>query len=214
MTTISGGRPDATGIVSLVATETTAPGYLSIVPCGATSAATSNLNYDRANMTVSALTFVRFDATGRACVFTSAGTHVVADVQGYLAAGAFDDVVDERLVDTRVGGGAARAARTMTAITGRAGTVGIVSLVATEAQAPGYLQVLPCDTTPGATSNINYDRPGATSNGLTTVEFGADGRACVFTLAAAHIVADLQGYFVGDAFADVADTRLLDSRLR
>jgi hypothetical protein len=165
-------------------------------------------------MTVSALTFVRFDAEGRACVFTSAGAHVVADVQGYLAADAFDDVTDDRLVDTRLGGAPPPAARSVTAINGRPGAVGIVSLVATETQAPGYLQVLPCDTQPGATSNINYDRAGATSNGLTTVEFGDDGRACIFTLAAAHVVADLQGYFEDGAFEDVVDRRLLDTRRR
>lgn len=214
ITTISGGRPNATGVVSLVATETSAPGFVAIVPCGASEPTTSNLNFDRAGMTVSALTFVRFDERGAACVFTSAATHVVADVQGYLAADAFDDVDDERLADTRLGGATVPGGGSFTELRGRADSVAIVSLVATQTQAPGYLQVLPCDSTPGATSNVNYDRPLATANGLTTVEFGPDGRACVYTLAPAHIVADLQGYFVGDAFDDVPDRRLLDSRLR
>ncbi len=214
VTTVSGGRPNETGIVSLVATETSAPGFVAIVPCDAASPMTSNLNFDRAGMTVSALTFVRFDDRGAACVFTSAATHVVADEQGYLADDAFDDVADERLVDTRLGGAPAPGARSLTVLRGRADSVGIVSLVATQTQAPGFLQVLPCDATPGATSNINYDRPLATTNGLTTVEFGPTGRACVYTLAPAHIVADLQGYFVDDAFEDVPDRRLLDSRVR
>ncbi len=214
VTTISGARPNETGIVSLVATETSAPGFVAVVPCDATAPETSNLNFDRAGMTVSALTFVRFDDRGAACVFTSAATHVVADVQGYLADDAFDDIDDERLVDTRSGGAAAPAAGSFTVLRGRADSVGVVSLVATGAQAPGFLQVLPCGGEPGATSNVNYDRTGATSNGLTTVEFGPDGTACVYTLAPAHIVADLQGYFVGDAFEDVPDRRLLDSRLR
>ena len=214
ITTISGGRPNETGIVSLVATETSAPGFVAVVPCDASAPKTSNLNFDRAGMTVSALTFVEFDDRGAACVFTSAATHVVADVQGYLAEDAFDDIDDKRLVDTRRGGAAAPAAGSFTELRGRADSVGIVSLVATQTQAPGYLQVLPCDATPGATSNVNYDRALATTNGLTTVEFDADGRACVYTLAPAHIVADLQGYFVGDAFEDVPDRRLLDSRIR
>lgn len=91
--------------------------------------------------------------------------------------------------------------------------------------------MLPCDDDPGATSNLNVDGRGqtrstlaltrfagdralATTNGLTTVDFGPDGRACVYTLVPAHIVADLQGYFADDAFEDVPDRRLLDSRLR
>ncbi len=214
VTTITGGRPGATGIVSLVATETAAPGFVAVASCGATAPATSNLNFDRAGMTVSALTFVRFDASGTACLFTSAGAHLVADVQGYLGIGAFDDVDDVRLVDTRLGSAPPASAGSLTPIVGRPNSVGVVSLVATETQAPGYLQVLSCDIAPGATSNVNYDRPGATVNGLTTVEFGADGRACIFSLASSHVVADLQGYFVGDAFEDVTDQRLIDSRIR
>ena len=200
--------------MSLVATETSAPGFVAVVPCDATTPTTSNLNFDRAGMTVSALTFIDFDDRGAACVFTSAATHVVADVQGYLAEDAFDDIDDERLVDTRQGGAPAPGAGSFTELRGRADSVGIVSLVATQTQAPGFLQVLPCGATPGATSNVNYDRALSTTNGLTTVEFDADGRACVYTLAPAHIVADLQGYFVGDAFEDVPDQRLLDSRVR
>jgi hypothetical protein len=34
-------------------------------------------------------------------LFTSASSHLVVDVQGYLTAGAFDDVVDDRLLDSR-----------------------------------------------------------------------------------------------------------------
>jgi len=45
---------------------------------------------------------VRFDAAGRACVFNQTGTHIVVDLQGYMAEGAFDDVADLRLLDTRV----------------------------------------------------------------------------------------------------------------
>src|SRR5690606_27028795 len=46
---------------------------------------TSNLNYvpatARANLVVA-----RLDSDGRACVFTRAETHIVADIQGYLTA--------------------------------------------------------------------------------------------------------------------------------
>jgi hypothetical protein len=46
--------------------------------------------------------FVHFDGIGTACLFTQAGTHLVADLQGYLAAGAFDDIADVRVLDTRI----------------------------------------------------------------------------------------------------------------
>jgi hypothetical protein len=56
---------------------------------------------DRAGQTVAGLAFVRFDPQGRACLFNQRATHLVADLQGYLADGAFDDLADVRLLDTR-----------------------------------------------------------------------------------------------------------------
>jgi hypothetical protein len=210
--TITGGRPDATGLVSLVATETDGPGYFSIVDCAAPPSppATSNLNYDYPGKTVASLTFARFDSAGRICVYTHNGSHLVADVQGWMVTTAFDDVVDQRLLDTRSG---ARPPIGSITITGRPGATGVISIVATETSGPGWLQVLPCGTTPGATSNVNFDRPDAIVNGLATVKFDANGTACVYTQAATHVVVDLQGYFDPAAFDDIDDQRLLDTRL-
>lgn len=210
LTKITGGRPSSTGLVSLVATQTDGPGYLAVVDCSSTGEPpTSNLNFDRAGQTVATLTFARFDAQGEVCVWALTGTHIVADVQGYLAPTAFDDIADERLIDTRSG---AQPVPSVVTLHGRPNSTGVVSLVATAATAPLYLQVLPCGSTPGATSNINVDRQGATANGLATVQFAADGTACVFASSVTQIVADLQGYFTAGAFDDIADTRLLDSR--
>lgn len=210
VTKITGGRPDSTGLVNLVATETTGPGFLAVVPCGSSKYATSNLNWVRPSTTVAALSFIRFDAAGEACIYQLSSTHIVADVQGYMVGDAFDDTLDERLIDTR--GSARPGDRSLTVLTGRPGTTAIVSLIATETTGPGFLQVLPCGATPGATSNVNYDTRGTTVNGLATVRFAADGTACVYALKATHIVADLQGYFNDGAFDDVADRRLLDTR--
>jgi spore coat protein CotH len=210
ITTISGGRRDSTGIVSLVATATSGPGFLAVVPCGSTAPTTSNLNWVRADATVAGLAFVRFDATGNACVYNLTSTHVVADLQGYVDDSGFDDTVDERIADTRTTSRPGDASTIV--LTGRANSTAIVSLVATAAAGPGYLQVLPCGETPGATSNVNYDAPGVSVSGLSTVRFGADGTACVYALTSTHIVADLQGYFEAGAFDDIADTRLVDTR--
>ena len=48
------------------------------------------------------LAFVHFDAAGHVCLFTQSSTHLVADVQGYLNDGAFQDDPDVRLLDTRI----------------------------------------------------------------------------------------------------------------
>jgi spore coat protein CotH len=211
---VGGGRPEATGIVSLVATETDDAGYFSVVDCASPPAVptTSNLNYDRPGKTVASLTFARFDSSGTFCVYVRSPAHLVADLQGYLAAGAFDDVPDSRLVDTRSDG--TPLTQQTIQVSGRAGATGVVSIVATETTGPGWLQVLPCGTTPGATSNLNFDAPWVTVNGLATIQFDATGSACIYTMTPTRIVVDLQGYFTAGSFEDVPDRRLLDTRNR
>ncbi|MEO6125236.1 MAG: hypothetical protein ABIR32_16140 [Ilumatobacteraceae bacterium] len=96
------GRPSSTAVMSLIATESAMPGYVQALACGTTPGGSSNVNVDHADQTVANLAFVAFEADGSFCLYTSGGTHLVADVQGYLAPGAFDDVADLRLIDTLV----------------------------------------------------------------------------------------------------------------
>lgn len=204
------GRPDSTAIVSIAVTDNAAGGYVQVLPCAAAAGGWANVNTDAPAQIRSGLAFVRFDASGVACVYTQRAAHLVVDLQAYLAPGAIDDVPDVRLLDTRVGAMPAAGARTT--ITGRPDATAVVSLVATESTGPGYLQVLPCDAAPGATANLNTDAAGQTVQGLAVIRFGADGRACVFTQHPTHVVVDLQAYLTPGTFDDVADVRLLDSR--
>jgi dipeptidyl aminopeptidase/acylaminoacyl peptidase len=207
------GRPDSTAVVSLTLTETTAAGYLQVLPCGASPGAWSNLNADAVGQTRAGLAFVRFAADGRVCVFLQRAAHVVVDLQGYMASGSFDDTPDDRVLDSRSGPMAA--AGSVTVVRGRPSTTGVVSLIATETAGAGFVQVLACGTTPGASSNLNVDAPGQTLAVLAFVRFAADGTACVFTQRSAHLVADVQGYLMAGAFDDVMpDQRLLDTRRR
>ena len=75
---------------------------MQVLPCGATPGASSNLNIDAVGQTIAGVAFVRFDGSGTACLFTLSSTHLVADLQGYLAAGSFDDIADVRVLDTRI----------------------------------------------------------------------------------------------------------------
>lgn len=212
VTEISGGRPNSTGIVSIVATQTGPRAYLSIVPCSSTTApGTSNLNWSSENSTIAVAAFARFDADGRICVYIHRSTHLVIDLQGYLADAAFDDIADERILDTRVG--ERPGDRSTTVIHGRPDSSAVVSLVAVQTAGRGYLQVLDCGTPPRATSNLNYDRAGTVIAGLAVARFGADGTACVYMARATHLVVDLQGYFAEGAFDDIVDIRVLDTRI-
>jgi predicted esterase len=210
-TTIA-GRPNSTGVVSLVVTDTTAAGYVQILPCGAAPGGASNLNADGARQTRATLAFVHFDSAGQACVFTQRAADLVVDLQGYMVPGSFDDVPDGRLLDTR--SSAIRGSGSTTQINGRPNTTGVVMVVATETSAAGYVQALPCGAVPGEYSNLNVDRPGQTVAGLAFVHFDAQGTACLFNQTATHLVADLQGYLADGAFVDLPDTRLLDTRVR
>ena len=210
-TVVSGGRPNSTGIVSIVATETVGRSYLSIVPCSTTTApTTSNLNWSYTNSVIATSAFMRFDADGKACVYTHEPAHVVVDVQGYLVDTAFDDIVDERLLDTRAGERPADASSTV--IHGRPNSSAVISVVAAQTAAKGWLQVVDCAASPGASSNLNFDRPGLVIAGLAVVQFDAAGKACVYTSRSTHLVVDVQGYFTPGAFDDIVDVRVLDTR--
>jgi hypothetical protein len=136
----------------------------------------------------------------------------VADLQGYLGVGAFDDIADVRVLDTR--GAPAPAAGSQTVVRGRPESTAVVSVVADATTGPGYLQFLPCGTAPGAASNLNTDAVGQTVAGLAFVRFDTLGDACIYSQSATHLVVDLQGYLGVTAFSDITDVRLLDTRTR
>lgn len=205
------GTPDTSAVISLVSTQGRGGGWLQALPCGTTPGSTSNLNTDEAGQTRAGLAIVRFDATGTACIYTSAGAHIVVDLQGYLAPTAFDDIADVRLVDTRTG--VRVAANSKTVIRGTANRSAFVSLVSTQAVGGGWLQVLPCSATPGSTSNLNADQANLTIAGAAVAQFDTNGEACVYSSVSTHLVVDLQGYFTTGSFDDIADVRLLDTRM-
>lgn len=204
------GRPDSSALLSLVATQSGGAGWLQALACGAKPGATSNLNVDAYGQTRAGLALVQFAPDGRACLYNSQATHMVVDLQGYVATDVVDDVPDVRLVDTRSGNRPREGA--IVRIKGRPDSTAIVNLVAVETVGPGFLAVVPCDDPVPATSNLNFDRPGAIVASLAFVRFDASGNACVYVRAGAHVVADLQAYVDDAGFEDVADTRLIDTR--
>ncbi len=209
--TVITGLPNRSALVSLVATQARGPGWLQVLPCGATPGGSSNLNTDASGQTRAALAVVQFDASGKACIYNQTATHVIADVQGYFAPATFDDVTDVRLLDTR--GGPKPAAGTQTVIRGLPNRSAVVSVTVTGTDAFGYVQVLACGSAPGGASNLNADAGGQTRAALAVVQFAADGTACIYNDTATHLIADLQGYFAPGAFDDIADVRLVDTRV-
>ena len=81
-----GGVPvgAATVVLNVTVTEAQAPGFLTVYPCGIERPNASNLNFV-AGGTVANAVMVKVGASGQVCFFNSAGTQVIADVNGYLA---------------------------------------------------------------------------------------------------------------------------------
>lgn len=88
-------------IVNVTAIGADDPGFVTVHACLDTPPNAASLNYvprvNRGNELVATL-----DANGQICIFTSAGTHLAADVVGYLPPGSgLTSVTPGRLLDTR-----------------------------------------------------------------------------------------------------------------
>jgi hypothetical protein len=203
-------RPNSSAFVAITAVDTRTGGYLQSLPCAAPPGSSSNVNADGGGQIRAGLGVVPFGSDGGSCIYNHMTTHIVADLQGYIAPAAIDDIADSRILDTR--NGPRPAAGSSTVIRGRPNTSAVISLIATETAGPTYLQVLSCSSSAGQTSNLNADSWNQTRSGLAIVRFASDGTACIYTHGAAHIVVDVQAYLTNSAFDDVADVRLLDTR--
>ena len=78
---------DAKAVVLNVAvTGTQGPGFVTVFPCGEARPDASNLNYSTAGVTIPNLVIAKIPASGKVCLFTTTGTHMTADVNGYFPA--------------------------------------------------------------------------------------------------------------------------------
>ena len=94
------GQPDGLAVLSIVGSETRAPGYFQLLGCAETEGAYSNLNSDRAGQTRANLAIAQLDGDGKACLHTQSGAHMIADLQGYFDPSVFTPV-NQRILDTR-----------------------------------------------------------------------------------------------------------------
>lgn len=228
------GRAGVPGDASAVAlnvtvTDARGPGFVTVFPCGVASVPNaSNLNYG-AGSTVPNMVVAKVGAGGQVCVFTPTTTHLLIDVNGFFpAATAFTPIVPVRVLETRPGlatgdgllaGIGPRDAGTVTEvpIAGRAGIPGdaaavVLNVTVTGTQAPGFATVYPCGGTVPTASNLNHG-VGATVPNATVTKIGANGSVCIFTVAATHLLVDVNGWFPqGADVTPLVPARLLESR--
>ena len=223
-------------VVTLVATDSSAAGYITGYASGGTRPSTSSVNFD-AGDTVSNLAVLPVGTDGRIALYNGSpgSTHIVADVAGYFASGTpgaagFGSVAPTRVLDTRTALGAPNApvpaGGTVTPrVVGTGGVPSsgvaavVVNLTVTEAQQSGFVTGYPNGAGRPLASSVNFDA-GRTAANLAILPVGGDGRIALYNGApgAAEFVADVSGYFMSGTptvggFGAVVPTRVLDTRL-
>ena len=217
--------------LNVTATGSTTGGFLTAFPSGTSRPLASNLNFGPGE-TIPNLVIAKVSADGRVSIYNDTGsTHVIADVAGWLPAGAgYSAVSPARLLDTRpgqttidsvgAGGGAVAAGATRNLqVTGRGGVpasgVGsvVLNVTAIGPTAAGFLTVFPAGDARPLASNLNF-AVGQTIPNLVVAEVGAGGQISIFNATGStHVIADVAGWLpTGSDYSPVTAARLLDTR--
>lgn len=198
-------------------------GFVTVYPCGSTRPWASNLNFV-AGQTVPNAVVVKPGAQGSVCVFASAATHVVVDLNGYFPSGAvYVGLVPFRAADTRDGTGVARAVvkagTTLSVPVAPRQTVPeqamavSANVTVTEPDRAGFVTVWPCGEPKPWASNLNFV-PGQTVPNAVIAGVGDGGAICLFTTATTHLLVDVGGYFTEEApYVPMVPVRAFDSRV-
>ena len=199
--------------MNVTLTDADAPGFVQVVPTnGATPlGASSSLNATHAGQTVANLVIVPLGSDGSITLFTQSGTHLIADVMGYITSGAapvskaglYVPVEPTRLLDTRatpptpgVGGVAAVVPSDRLIPPGQASGY-FLKITATNAAAPGYVQALPSgQLTFGVSSNLNIETAGGTIANAVLDRRLCLGSVVFYVFAGADLVIDCTGWFL------------------
>ena len=208
-----GGVPaDADAVfLNLTAVAPDGFGFLTAYPCGASRPLTSNVNYSPGDVSPNSV-LAKIGTGGKVCIYTKAASDIIADVNGFVPAGGTPGtVVPSRILETRVGptlktidglfqgiGKQGAGATVELQVAGRGGVPGdaeaaFLNVTAIDPDGFGYVTVFPCGESRPLTSNINYTPSDVAPNSV-FAKIGTDGKVCIFTLAAAHLIVDVSGH--------------------
>ncbi|MDG4763267.1 choice-of-anchor D domain-containing protein [Solwaraspora sp. WMMD406] len=175
------------------------------------------------------LTFAEADAPDARREIVLFGTAVIS------ADGTYNPVGPQRLLDTRSGLGAPRAAAVVDeqvlglTVGGRAGVPAsgvsavVLNVTVTGPTAPGHLTLYPSGSAAPTSSNLNFVAGRTIANSV-TVPVGPDGTVSILHRGGStHIIADITGYYIGtdavpsggtlgDEFYMTHNERILDTR--
>ena len=210
-----GGVPgDATAaVLNVTAVAPSEQGFLTVFPCGEDQPGASNVNF-RAGQTVANAAIATLGRDGGICVFSSAETNLLVDVNGAVTDG-FAGLNPERLLDTRGSGRVAAGSTTRVAIAGADGVpagavAAVLNVTAVAPSEKGFLSVFPCGEDQPGSSNVNFEAERTVPNAVVAT-IGAGGEVCVFSSVETNLLVDLSGA-VSAGFAGLVPERLLDTR--
>jgi hypothetical protein len=206
--TVTGGSVPAAAsavVLNVTATGSSTAGYLTVYPHGVSRPTASNINYAK-GQTIAGMVVAKVGTSGQVDIFANRATHVVVDVQGWVATdGDYHPLGSPvRFLDTReITGGhhgqvVGRQAVSLK-VTGYgvdpAAQAVMLNVTATGMTKAGYVTVYPAGTSRPTASNLNYG-PGATIANSVVAKVGANGSVTLYVDAATHLVVDVSGYWL------------------
>lgn len=227
----------ASVVVNVTVTNPSSSGFITVYPSGTSQPTASNLNFS-AGQSIPNLVTVKVGADGRINLTnnSSGSVDLIADVAGYYLPGdvtepgGFVSLDPARLLDTRVGNGAPKAAvgaysTVSLQVAGRGGVPStgvaavVVNVTVTSPAAAGFITVYPSQTSQPTASNLNFTG-GQTIPNLATIKVGSDGNISLTNNSAGtvQLIADVAGYYLSGtpsqagAFVSLDPSRLLDTR--
>ena len=197
------GVPATAGAVALNVTATGAAGagWVTVWPCERDRPLASNLNLDGPGQAVANFVVSDLGSSGDVCLYTSGGTHLIADVTGWWQPGMLTSGGPTRLLDSRSGPRLAAGGTIELQVAGRAGVpsegaAGVVlNVTAVGGTKPGWVTVWPCGAPRPTTSNLNLYKAGQAVPVAVMTSLGTGGKVCLYTESSAHLIADLEAWF-------------------
>lgn len=216
--------------ITVTATPTDAPGFVTSYPSGTDVPLASTLN-TRTDRVTSNSTIVPVGADGAIELFHLVPGDLVVDVTGVFVpadsarAGRFVTIATDRLVDTRQPAGASPLGRNaeltvpLPTGVGPDATALVVNITSALETAPGHLSVRPAGSPASTTSFMNPNGSGQAIAASVIVPVSPDGFT-VRSLSGGHVIVDVTGWFTGPSaddstaglFHPQAPTRLIDTR--
>ncbi len=225
-----GVAPDAAAVVlNVTMIRPDGNGFVTISPCGDRPNA-SSMNAPSSRGVVANEVVAKVSASGRVCLYSSTGTHLAADVTGFVPeSSSVESLEPARLLDTRDGqntvddrfagvGRLPAGGEVELDVLGRGGVpasgVGavIVNVTMIRPDGNGFVTISPCGVRPNASSMNAPSGRGVVANEV-IAKVSAAGTMCLYSSVGTHLAADVVGYVPdGSGLSSVEPGRLLDTR--